>query len=74
MHWIEWLKMDHLIVFQRIFVFQATKNSQINGIVIVRARCQRSIENHLFGWNIVHAEWIAQRQLVLGQGASLVRA
>ena len=74
MHRIKGLEMDHLITFQRLFVFQSAQNGQINGVVIVRARRQRGIEDDLFGRDIVHAERIAQRQLVLGQGAGLVRA
>src|ERR1039458_5522936 len=40
----------------------------------VRARRQRGVEDDLVGGDIVHAERITQRQLVLGQGAGLVRA
>ena len=74
MHRIERLEMSHLIAFQGLIVFQAAQNGQIDGVVVVRARRQRGIEDHLLGGNFVHAERIAQRQLVLGQGAGLVRA
>ena len=74
MHRIERLEMDHLIALQSLLVLQAAEHGQIDGVVVVRARRQRGVENDLLGGNIVHAERIAQRQLVLGQGAGLVRA
>ena len=74
MHRVERLEMDHLVALQGLIVFQAAQNGQIDGVVIVRARRQRGVEDHLLGGDIVHAERIAQCQLVLGQGAGLVRA
>ena len=74
MHRVERLEMNHLISLQCLLVFQSAQHGQINGVVIVRARRQRAIEDDLIGGDIVHAERIAQRQLVLGQGAGLVRA
>jgi len=74
MHRIEWLEMDHLITLQCLLVFQAAQNGQINCVVIIPARRQRGRENDLFGGDIVHAERVAQRQLVLCQGAGLIRA
>ena len=40
----------------------------------IPARRQRGMEDHLFSGDIVYTERIAQRQLVLGQGAGLVGA
>ena len=74
MHRVERLEMHHLVSLQRILVFQSAQDGQINGVVIVRTRRERAIEDDLLGRDIVHAEWIAQCQLVLGQGARLVRA
>ena len=66
--------MNDLVAFQGLIVFQGAQHSQVDGVLIVRTRRQRGVENDLIGRNIVHAERIAQRQLVLGQGARLVRA
>ena len=74
MHRVEGLEMSHLVALQGLIVFQAAENGQIDGVVIVRARCQRGTEDHLLGGDLVHAERIAQRQLVLGQRAGLVGA
>ena len=74
MHRVERLEMNHLISLQGLLVFQSAQHGQINGVVIVRARRQRAIEDHLIGGDIVHAEWIAQCQFVLRQGTGLVRA
>ena len=74
MHRVERLEMDHLIAFQCLIVFQAAQHGQVDGVLIFRARCQRGVEDDLIGRDAVHAERIAQRQLVLGQGAGLVRA
>ena len=74
MHGVERLEMNHLIGLQGFLVFQAAQDGQINGVVIVRARRQRASEDDLLGGHIVHAERIAQCQLVLGQGAGLIRA
>ena len=41
MHRVERLEMDHLIALQGLIVFQAAEHGQIDGVVIVRARCQR---------------------------------
>ena len=74
MYWIERLEMKHLIAFQGLIVFQAAQHGQVDGVFIVRARRQRSVEDDLIHRDTVHAERLAQRQLVLGQGAGLVRA
>ena len=74
MHRVERLEMNHLVAFQGLIVFQAAQHGQVDGVLIVRARRQRGVEDDLIGRDAVHAERIAQRQLVLGQGAGLVRA
>ena len=61
MHRVERLKMSDLIAFQRLIVFQAAQDGQIDGVVIVGARRQRGIEDDLLGGNFVHAERIAER-------------
>ena len=73
MHGVEWHEMKHLVAFQGLVIFHATQNGQVDGIIIVRARCQCAVENYLLDGYIVHAERVTQRQLVLGQGSSLVR-
>ena len=35
------MEMNHLIILQRVFVFQAAQNGQINRVVVFRARRQR---------------------------------
>ena len=74
MHRVERLEMHHVIALQRILVFQPGENGQINRVVVVRARRQRAIEDDLIGRDPVNCERIAQRQLVLGQRAGLIRA
>ena len=49
MHRVERLEMGDLIAFQGLIVFQAAQNGQIDGVVIVRARRQRGIEDDLLG-------------------------
>ncbi len=72
MHRVEWLEMDHLITLQRLFAFHASQYGQVDSVLIVRARRQRSIEDDVIGRDAVHAERIAQCQLVLGQSAGFV--
>jgi hypothetical protein len=74
MHRVERLEMDHLVAFQGLIIFQSAQHGQINGVVIVRARRQCSVEDHLIGGDIVDTERVAQRQLILCQSAGLVRA
>ena len=73
-HRVERLEMDHLVAFQGLIVFQTAEHRQVDGVRILRARGQRGVEDDLIGRDAAHAERIAQRQLVLGQGAGLVRA
>ena len=65
--------MKHLVALQGLVIFQAAQHGQVDGVLVVRARCQRRIQNDLLGRDTVHAEWVTQRELVLGQGAGLVR-
>ena len=74
MHRVERLEMQHLVTLQRLIVLQAAQHGQVDGVLIVRARRQRGVEDDLIGRDAVHAERIAQRQFVLGQCAGLVRA
>ena len=73
MHRVEGLEVRLLIVLQRIFVFYARQNGQIDGVVIICPGCQRAVQDHLVGLDIFHAERIAQTQLVLRQRAGLIR-
>ena len=45
MRWIEQHEMNHLESLQGLFVFETAQNGQINGVIIVRPRCQRAIED-----------------------------
>ena len=74
MHRIERLEVDHLIALQGLIVLHAADHGQVDGVLVFRARGQRGAEDDLVGRDTVDAERIAQRQLVLGQGAGLVRA
>src|SRR5271156_3658337 len=38
MHWVEGLEVDNLIVFQRLIVLYAADHSQIDGVLVLRAR------------------------------------
>ena len=60
------------IRLQRLLVLQAAQHGEIDGVVVLRPRGQRAGENELVGGDLVQAERIAQRQLVLRQGAGLV--
>ena len=42
MHRVERLEMNHLIALQRLLVFQAAQNGQIDGVVVFRTRRQRA--------------------------------
>ena len=74
MHRVERLEMDHLVAFQGLIVLQTADHGQVNSVLVFRTRSQRSAEDNLVGRDTVHTERIAQRQLVLGQGAGLIRA
>ena len=74
MHRVERLEMDHLIALQGLIVLQAADHGQVDGVLVFRTRSQRGAEDDLVGRDTVDAERIAQRQLVLGQSAGLVRA
>ncbi len=71
---VEWLEVDHLVALQGLVVLQASEHGQVDGVLVLRARGQRGAQDDLVGGDAVHAERIAQRQLVLGQRAGLVRA
>ena len=73
-HRVERLEVNHLVALQGLIVFQAAQHGQVDGVLILRARRQRGVEDDLIGGDAVDAERIAQRQLVLGQRAGLVRA
>jgi hypothetical protein len=36
-HGVEWLEADDLISLQRLFVFEAAQDGQVDGIVVLRA-------------------------------------
>ena len=73
-HRVEGLEMEYLIALQRFIVLHAANHRQVNGVLVFRARSERAVEDGLVRGNTVHGEGIAQGQLVLGQGAGLVRA
>ena len=73
-HRVEGLIVDHLAALQGLIVLQPAQHCQIDGVLVFRARRQRGAENDLSGRDAFHAKRLAQRQLVLGQGAGLVRA
>ena len=74
MHRVEWLEMDYLVAFQGLIVLHTADHSQVDGVFIFRSRSKCGPQDDLLSRDIIHAERIAQRQLVLGQGARLVRA
>ena len=73
-HWIERLEMRDLIGLQRLLVLQAAQDGEIDRVVVLRSRSQRAGEDELVGCDLIQAERIAKRQLVLGQRAGLVGA
>ena len=72
--WVEGLEMCDLIGLQRLLVLQASQDREIDRVVVLRLRSQCAGEDDLVGCDLAQAEWIAKRQLVLGQRASLVGA
>ena len=74
MHGVEGLEMDHLIALQGLIVLEAADHGQVDGVLVFRTGSQCGAEDYLVGRDAVDAERIAQSQLVLGQGARLVRA
>ena len=66
--------MRDLIGLQRRLVLQAAQHGEIDGVVVLRARGQGAGEDKLIGGDLIQAERIAKRQLVLRQGAGLVGA
>ncbi len=66
--------MQQLIALEGVLVFHATENRQIDGVLVLGARGQSRSEHDLLSGNLIDRERIAERQLVLGQGAGLVRA
>ena len=73
-HRIERLEVQYLVALQNLVIFHAGQYGQINGVVIVRTRGERAIEDHLIGCDFADTERISERQLVLGQSAGLVGA
>ena len=66
--------MNDLAGLQGILVLQSAQDGKVDGVVVVRARGQCAVEDDLLRRDIPHAERIAQCELVLCQGAGLVRA
>ena len=64
--------MQQLIALEGVLVFHATENRQIDGVLVLGARGQSRSEHDLLSGNLIDRERIAERQLVLGQGAGLV--
>ena len=71
---IERLEMGYLIRLQGMVVLQGAEHGEVDGVLVVRPRRQRRAQNELSCRDVVQAERIAQRQLVLGQRAGLVGA
>ena len=71
---LERLEVLHVVSAQRLVARQATENRQVDGVVVVGARRQRRVQDDLVDRDALDGEGIAERQLVLGQGAGLVRA
>ena len=46
-HRVERLEVNHLVALQGVIAFQAAQNGQVDGVVIVRARGERGVEDHL---------------------------
>ena len=40
---------NHLVSLQGLLVFETALHRQVNGVIIVRPRCQRAIQNDLLG-------------------------
>ena len=66
--------MVDLKSLQGVPVLDAFQHRQIDRIVVVRPRGQRTDEDDLVGGHALHAERITQREVVLGQCAGLVSA
>ena len=66
--------MCDLIGLQRLLVLQAANNREIDRVVVRRLRSQCAGEDELIGGDRIQTERIAERQLVLGEGSSLVGA
>ncbi len=73
-HRVERLEVGHLKPVQRLIVFQAAENRQIDGVIVIRARRQCGAHDDLLRCNAAQREGLAERQFVLGQGAGLVSA
>ena len=66
--------MCHLIRLQRLLVFEAADDREVDRVVVRRFRGQCAGEDKLTGGRGIEAEGIAKRELVLGQGCGLVGA
>ena len=73
-HRIERREVNDLVALQSFGILDAFQHGQIDGVVIVGARCERGVEDDLRGRLSFHTERITERQLVLRQGAGFIRA
>ena len=71
---IERLEMKDLIALQFFIVLHTADHGQIDRVLVLRARSESGVEDDLIGSNTIDTEWIAQRELVLGQSSGLIRA
>ena len=65
--------MQNLKSFECIRILHPVDDRKINSVLVFGTRRQGCPQDDLLGRNIVHREWIAKSQLVLCQGAGLVR-
>ena len=72
---VERLEVGHLKPVQRLVVFQAAENRQIDGVIVIVARdASAALTMTCSGATPLSGEGLAERQFVLGQGAGLVGA
>ena len=71
---VERLEVEHLVSRDGLAVLQAAEHRQVDRVLVLGARGQRRLEDHLLGGGSGDREGLAQRQLVLRQRAGLVRA
>ena len=74
MHRVERLEAGHLVGVEGVIAGKGAEDGQVDGIVVIGARGQRGVEDHLTGSDVTDTERITEGEGVLGQGAGLVGA
>ena len=69
---VERLEVQDLVTLDGLTVLESAEHRQVDRVLVLGARGQRRLEDHLLGGGSGDREWVAQCQLVLRQRAGLV--